>query len=490
MAGFLVVMSINVLLLVLAIFLMFFADPESHGYGGQLYRLVCEGGPRMLSAGMRLVFGEACAGKVSECGNWVMNKPNRLMQGFYMVIVNCSFICFIFEGFPRLPNDVLPWPYHTATGYLVMAACIGSFVLACNVPPGSVRAPAAEGASNRRRRRAGEGGGAAAPGRNAGGGRHAGLYPHDGVVFVEGFCKTCQVAKPARSKHCRVCNVCVPRFDHHCAWLNQCVGEENYRIFLLFLIIHSSMLWYGTVLTYGILKSVVMKRKLLTARFYHKRSKTYVRGSYSVVLQYLMHHYGKLCGLLALSATMALVLTGFLSYHVYLLLKGTTTNESAKWGETGEGQPAAPASAPVDGDGGEGRGRGRGGGGGRGDVSDSDDDDADGGDIGVEGDGGVDGVGATAGAVDSSAAATGGTGMRRRGGRGRGEAAAEAEEAEAEAPAVPHPGPLPDNIYDNGMWANLMEVLFPRSLRKEGKGKALPHRDPFRLSYKPYWVPA
>ncbi|CAN0503438.1 unnamed protein product [Ectocarpus sp. 8 AP-2014] len=48
-----------------------------------------------------------------------------------------------------------------------------------------------------------------------------------------------------------------------------------------------------------------------------------------------MHHYRKLCGLLALSATMALVLTGFLSYHGYLLLKGTTTNESAKWGEVG-----------------------------------------------------------------------------------------------------------------------------------------------------------
>ena len=36
---------------------------------------------------------------------------------------------------------------------------------------------------------------------------------------------------------------------------------------------------------------------------------------------------------------------------------------------------------------------------------------------------------------------------------------------------------------------NVMEVVFPRSKRKNGAGKALPYRDPFRFSYKPYWVP-
>ena len=30
---------------------------------------------------------------------------------------------------------------------------------------------------------------------------------------------------------------------------------------------------------------------------------------------------------------MAVVLSGFLGYHLYLLLRGTTTNESAKWSE-------------------------------------------------------------------------------------------------------------------------------------------------------------
>lgn len=35
---------------------------------------------------------------------------------------------------------------------------------------------------------------------------------------------------------------------------------------------------------------------------------------------------------------------------------------------------------------------------------------------------------------------------------------------------------------------NMLEVLFPRSKRK-GSNRLLPYRDPFRHSYKPYWVP-
>lgn len=139
------------------------------------------------------------------------------------------------QGLPRIPNEVLPWSYHHATVYLVMAACIGSFVAACNTPPGVVRvvrneeaavAGGAGGAGGASRaggaggvssprgqgRATGEGGrgqkrrqqqqvaggperGAGRRGAGEGGGRHAGLYPHDGVVFVEGFCKTCRVVK-------------------------------------------------------------------------------------------------------------------------------------------------------------------------------------------------------------------------------------------------------------------------------------------------------
>ena len=32
-----------------------------------------------------------------------------------------------------------------------------------------------------------------------------------------------------------------------------------------------------------------------------------------------------------------------------------------------------------------------------------------------------------------------------------------------------HPGPVPENIYNMGPWANLMEVIFPRSKRKKAE---------------------
>ena len=57
-------------------------------------------------------------------------------------------------------------------------------------------------------------------------------------------CPTCKILKPRRSKHCTICRLCVDRFDHHCPWINNCVGQQNHRIFMVFLASLTCLLLY------------------------------------------------------------------------------------------------------------------------------------------------------------------------------------------------------------------------------------------------------
>ena len=70
----------------------------------------------------------------------------------------------------------------------------------------------------------------------------------DEVLYKkDSFCKTCNISKPARSKHCTVCNMCVPHFDHHCIWLNRCVSKFNHIYFLSFVGWHALICLYGSI---------------------------------------------------------------------------------------------------------------------------------------------------------------------------------------------------------------------------------------------------
>ena len=57
------------------------------------------------------------------------------------------------------------------------------------------------------------------------------------------FCHTCNIFRPPGVSHCRKCNNCVEKFDHHCQWVGNCIGKNNYKYFLIFLVMFNCLLF-------------------------------------------------------------------------------------------------------------------------------------------------------------------------------------------------------------------------------------------------------
>ncbi|KAL6777535.1 hypothetical protein ACKKBF_B21850 [Auxenochlorella protothecoides x Auxenochlorella symbiontica] len=158
-------------------------------------------------------------------------------------------------------------------------------------------------------------------------------YRLDGVLYQPRTCATCNIPKPARSKHCRVCNRCIGRMDHHCIWLNTCIGTRNLRWFLAFLASTAAICIYGAVLGARIMHGhmgVEGAWKLARVRRGSGRLE-YVSDSALTTLRYVLERYPVQFCLTFFLGVMGWVLTGFLGYHIFLILSGTTTNEASKW---------------------------------------------------------------------------------------------------------------------------------------------------------------
>ena len=51
------------------------------------------------------------------------------------------------------------------------------------------------------------------------------------------ICPKCSVYINNTIKHCIICEKCCKGFDHHCYWVNNCIDNNNYYLFIFFLII-------------------------------------------------------------------------------------------------------------------------------------------------------------------------------------------------------------------------------------------------------------
>ncbi|KAG0669506.1 palmitoyltransferase pfa5 [Maudiozyma exigua] len=67
------------------------------------------------------------------------------------------------------------------------------------------------------------------------------------------WCPYCQSVKTFRSHHSRFTGYCIPKFDHYCSWLCTVIGQDNYKLFLNFLIystIAFGINWITTIICY------------------------------------------------------------------------------------------------------------------------------------------------------------------------------------------------------------------------------------------------
>eukprot|EP00928_Gymnodinium_smaydae_P066222 TRINITY_DN49261_c0_g1_i1.p1 TRINITY_DN49261_c0_g1~~TRINITY_DN49261_c0_g1_i1.p1 ORF type:complete len:382 (+),score=44.97 TRINITY_DN49261_c0_g1_i1:174-1319(+) len=288
----------------LGVGMMLYGKPSGNSMFDRLYQVICMWLPRTLKRVMLRCCGKRAPEYLDRIWTYLCYTCNPLVQLFYLLIVGGGYIVFVYYGYPHLPNKYVG-AEHKYAGFLVFLCCISTWWKACRTDPGMVTPENVDNFLEH--------------------------YKFDEIIFSAHECETCQLVKPARSKHCSLCNTCVCRFDHHCIWINNCVGVGNHKWFLSFLFFHVVIAFYGAGLVTVIMYEIVARKDLLNAVYVDPVTKEKHKASYLIVFQYLLATDGPMLFIGILCLVMGAVLCGFLLWHLNLVRTGTTTNELSKW---------------------------------------------------------------------------------------------------------------------------------------------------------------
>ena len=240
-------------------------------------------------------------------GDYVLNKPNPLVQIFYLVVAGGGFYVYVTVAmFKYLPGPYLS-EIHKYTGTAVMLVCYWSFFMACYVDPGVIHTKSDVKKAKKR-------------------------YEFDDVMFTkDNTCTTCKLEKPARSKHCAVCDRCVEKFDHHCIWINNCVGRKNYKYFLLFLFLHVIICLYGAIVGILVFLGDMKQKNEKGLMFYNKETGEHFQPTVWLPARFFFFNEERHFGIIVvICAVMGVILFFFFGYHFKLAVSNMTTNEEVK----------------------------------------------------------------------------------------------------------------------------------------------------------------
>ena len=167
-------------------------------------------------------------------------------------------------------------------------------------------------------------------------GEHLTRYPYDYTVFHPGqTCRTCNLLKPARSKHCSICKGCVAKLDHHCIFINNCVGRGNQHWFLLLLLFTGLQTLYGGFLGASLVVAKIHAHNTSWALLPWNANDGggMLLHDWLVMWSWGLQDRVGLGSVSMLSLMTTPLVWSLLVYNLWLVYGGTTTNESLKWSD-------------------------------------------------------------------------------------------------------------------------------------------------------------
>lgn len=373
--------------------------------------------PRILLSLISKVLGDRAVTVVHKISE-------KFLVIIYLVVVLGSWSIMFTYGYDFITRSSHVDDRHKLSGYVVFVICMWSWRKAGTASPGYITERNIAKYDN---------------------------YPYDNLLYVNKKCPTLGFRKLARSKYDRFTQKHVARFDHYCGWIDNAVGEENYRFFLLFLLVHVAMCVYGTIITFILLRGEVQDRDLFRAIFFNAETGEEVDADLWVISHYMFMRHFQVCAVFVLMGVMSFVLGLFFVFHLYIAGRGMTTNEYYKWrqvhkwykkekakylnalkeGKVTNGLVKSENDNPTV----------------MYHVSDSD--------VGCVGP-----INTNVGHDESTRDCD----------NDKREDTVEEEESMRD---IIDPGPHPTNIYNKGLVENLREIIFPRSLREKEVGNGL-----------------
>ena len=299
-----IILTIYFILLGLLSYSFLFANVNDKGINGTISKYLTISLPLLIKNNIIKFFGIKQYNDIYDVYDYIINKRNPILIIAYIILINISFLLWLMLGQIQLPTILISYQ-PTYYGIIGIIICHISFYIACTEGPGIIN-------------------------------NHNincfNYHKYDNLMYVNNnICKTCNIIKPSRSKHCNLCGYCVPIFDHHCVWLNQCIGELNYKYFLLFLIIHVIFFTYGSYVIGGVIISEIYERNLFNSIFIESSTRIEMKATYSIIGRYLISKNIILFSVFLFCIIMDIAIFSFLCYHIWLISRGCTTNESYKW---------------------------------------------------------------------------------------------------------------------------------------------------------------